>query len=314
MPTDHDPPTDRDRMVSVVIATHHRPELLRAALAAVLEQRYDGPIEVIVVFDGTEPDRSLERDDPSRTVRVVPNSRTRGLAGGRNTGILEATGEYVAFCDDDDCWLPEKLALQVERLAATPECALAVSGVMIESAGRTTVRVPPNPVITHAQLLRNRITEAHPSSVVVRRAALLDSIGLVDEDIPGSYGEDYEWILRATNVTDVAVVQLPLVRVLWGATSFFQDRWQTIADAIEYLIARHPDLTTDRHGLARLHARRAYALAGAGERARGARLALRSLRLRPLDRRPYLALFVATGIVDAGRLMRLANRFGAGIV
>src|SRR5690606_10467726 len=95
------PPT-RTPKVSVIIATHQRPELLRRAVDAVLEQRYDGPIECVVVFDQTPVDDSLVRDDVERTVAVVPNTRTPGLAGARNSGILAATGELIAFCDDDD--------------------------------------------------------------------------------------------------------------------------------------------------------------------------------------------------------------------
>ena len=46
-------------------------------------------------------------------------------------------------------------------------------------------------------LLKSRVFAAHPSTVLVRRKAMLERIGLVDEEIPGSYGEDYEWLLRA---------------------------------------------------------------------------------------------------------------------
>ena len=88
--------------VSVVIATRNRPEMLRSAIQAVMEQSYPGRIECVVVFDRTEPDLSLRRDDGSRQVVVVENSRVGGLAGARNAGILASTGELVAFCDDDD--------------------------------------------------------------------------------------------------------------------------------------------------------------------------------------------------------------------
>ncbi len=300
--------------ISVVIVTHHRPELLRTALDGVITQRYNGQIEVIVVFDATDPDLSIEMQTPNRSITTMRNSRFAGLAGSRNTGILACSGELVAFCDDDDCWLPGKISAQVDLLDSRPECDVAVTGIFIVAGNRTTVRLPPTESLTHDQFLANRITAAHPSSVVVRRTALVERIGLVDEDTPGSYGEDYEWILRATAIAPVAALQLPLVKVLWGATTYFQDRWQMVADGISYLIERHPDLATNRRGLARLYGHRAFALAAAGHRAQGARLALKSFRLRPNDRRPYLALLVAAGIVDAGKLMRLANRFGAGIV
>lgn len=69
---------------------------------------------------------------------------------------------------------------------------MVTSGVFVRHRGRTIARTAPTPVIPHRQLLRSRMLELHPSTVMVRRSPLLDHIGLVDEDIPGSYGEDYD--------------------------------------------------------------------------------------------------------------------------
>src|SRR5690606_16241883 len=105
-------------VVSVVIPTHNRPALMRRAATPVLEQGADVPLEVIVVFDRSDPDRTLESAAPGRTVRVMANQRTPGLAGSRNTGILAARGRLVAFLDDDDEWLPGKLGRQLSAMAA----------------------------------------------------------------------------------------------------------------------------------------------------------------------------------------------------
>ena len=102
--------------VGVVLPTRNRPEQLRAALAAVLAQDYPGELRAIIVHDRSEPDQSLA----GAAVQVVRNSRTPGLAGARNTGVLALATGLVAFCDDDDQWLPGKLRSQVEALAARP--------------------------------------------------------------------------------------------------------------------------------------------------------------------------------------------------
>ncbi len=109
----------RHPTVSVVIATREREELLRKTLAGVLGQDYGGDIEVVVVYDQAAPRDEHVRDDPHRRVRVVTNARVIGLAGARNTGTAEATGELIAFCDDDDTWQPTKLRRQVERMRPT---------------------------------------------------------------------------------------------------------------------------------------------------------------------------------------------------
>ncbi|HEV2893829.1 MAG TPA: glycosyltransferase family A protein, partial [Actinomycetota bacterium] len=91
--------------VSVVVPTRDRPELLRRAVTAILEQTYQGPIECVVVFDQSDPDLPWGALPAGRRLVLVRNQRTPGLAGARNSGILAATGELVAFCDDDDEWL-----------------------------------------------------------------------------------------------------------------------------------------------------------------------------------------------------------------
>ena len=118
-------------LVSVVVPTRDRPELLRRAVTAILGQTYGGPIECVVVFDQSDPDLPWADLPPGRTLVVVRNDRSPGLAGARNSGILAATGELVAFCDDDDEWLPEKLTRQVARLLATPSAAVATTGILV---------------------------------------------------------------------------------------------------------------------------------------------------------------------------------------
>ena len=297
--------------VDVVVATHHRPELLRAALASIMQQTYAGPITCLVVFDQAEPDRSLERDDPHRSVRVVTNDRTPGLAGARNTGILAGEGDLVAFCDDDDEWLPDKVACQVDALART-SADTVVTGITVRYSDREVSRVPTPASVRLEHLVRHRGMEAHPSTVLVRRSALTERIGLVDEDIPGSYGEDYDWILRAAEAGDLAVVEAPLVIVRWGQ-SLFSQRWQTIHDALGYLLDKHPAFRRDPQALARITGQQAFALAALGRRRDAVRAAVRTLRSSPRERRAYLALAVASGAVSAPRVLDLAHRRGRGI-
>lgn len=298
--------------VGVVIATHNRPELLRVALDAVLAQDYPGVIETVLVFDQSEPDLSLAADDATRPVRVVANTEHKpGLAGARNTGILALDTDLVAFCDDDDAWLPAKIRLQVEALADSPALT-AVTGITIVYGDHEVDRVPEPGSVTVQTLATRRVMEAHPSSVIVRRSALLGPIGLVDEEIPGSYGEDYDWILRAAQAGAIAVVPQALVRVRWGQ-SLFSQRWQTIADWIDYALAKHPVLSRDRRGLARLRGQRAFAMSALGRRREAWREIGRTLRLDPLQQRAWVAMPVALGVLPAKTVLDLAHRRGHGI-
>ena len=100
-------------LVSVIIPTLHRPTLLTRALASVFRQTWR-ELEVIVIVDGPDPETIAVLqtiDDPRLRIIVNPHSLT--AAGARNAGMDHAKGEWIAFLDDDDEWLPEKLAKQV---------------------------------------------------------------------------------------------------------------------------------------------------------------------------------------------------------
>lgn len=300
--------------VSVVIATHNRPRLLRAAIDAVLAQDYPGMIECLVVFDQAPIDDSLAHNDPAahRSVAVLSNTRTPGLAGARNSGITAAMGEYVAFCDDDDEWLPGKLTAQVALLTETG-ANVAVTGIEINYRDNVVQRVPRTSDLTVAELARRRVMEAHPSTVLVRLTALHDKIGLVDEAIPGSYGEDFDWILRAAQAGRIAVVEEPMVRVLWGSQSYFNQRWRTIIEAIDYGLAKHPVLSEDPRGLARLQGRKAFAYAALKQTRPALRWAWSALRLNWREQRAYVAVVVGLRLISADRALKLAHSAGRGI-
>jgi len=310
-PTSPEPRPEELPSVDVVVATHNRPEQLRAALDAIWRQTYAGQVNCYVVFDQTEPDLSLARKGPRRSIQVLANDRSPGLAGARNCGILASQGRLVGFCDDDDEWLPTKLARQVEALGAC-DAPTSVTGIRVHYRDREFERVPTEAVMTLRNLVRNRVMEAHPSTVVVRREALLDQIGLVDEDIPGSFGEDYDWILRAAQVGSFAVVEEALVHVHWGQ-SLFSRRWDTIVAAIDYWLVKHPAFHKDPKALGRLYGQRAFALAALGRRREALVTAARAAGKSPRERRAYLAVAVALGVVSAERLMDLANKRGRGI-
>jgi glycosyltransferase involved in cell wall biosynthesis len=297
--------------IDVVIATHNRPELVRTAIDSVWHQDYPGPIHCTVVFDQAQPDFALERVSANRSVRVITNRRSPGLAGARNAGIIAGRAEFVAFCDDDDSWRADKVRRQIEALTGS-DALTSVTGIVVQYENRSVVRVPRAQDVTLRQLARNRVMEAHPSSVMVRREALEGPIGLVDEQIPGSYGEDFDWILRAAQAGTFAVVEAPLVTVRWGA-SLFSQKWQTIIDSIDYGLGKHPVFSADPQALGRLYGRRAFAQAALGRSREGLRGAWRTIRVSPKERRAYLAAAVSLKVVSAERLMRIAHTRGHGI-
>ncbi|WP_148571556.1 glycosyltransferase family 2 protein [Nocardioides caldifontis] len=302
----HDP-------VSVVIATRNRPEMVREAIEAVRVQDYPGPVEVVLVYDQSEPDLSLGTDDPHRSVRVIENQHSAGLAGARNTGIEAATGTYVAFCDDDDYWLPTKVSRQVARLSTSPDAVMVTCGIRVEYDGETFDRVLELDEVPFEEMLRDRHTELHPSTFLMRRQPLLDRVGLVDEAVPGGFGEDYEFLLRTAKDQPIANVRAPLTVVRWGKQSFFFRRWETMAAGLTWLLDRYPEFEGSRRGSARVKGQIAFAQSSMGHRKDGLRWAGRALRSNPTEPRAFLAAAVAAGVVKPDRVMELLHHRGKGI-
>ena len=114
--------------VSVVISTHNRHEMLKRAIDSVLKQTFQD-FEIIVVDDGDEPAEEVVKsfsDSRTRYLRCeIPHS---GAPIARNIGIRSSQGEFVAFLDDDDEWMPLKLELQVKALDENSEADFCFCG------------------------------------------------------------------------------------------------------------------------------------------------------------------------------------------
>ncbi|HXY91308.1 MAG TPA: glycosyltransferase family 2 protein, partial [Acidimicrobiia bacterium] len=120
---------------SVIVPTYGRPEYLRAAVDSVLAQTVDD-LECIVVDDATPIPVPRPSQDPR--VRLVSRARNGGPAAARNSGLQAATGTYVAFLDDDDVWVPDRLeqALDQHRRAPLVVCFQSVVGGSLDARGR----------------------------------------------------------------------------------------------------------------------------------------------------------------------------------
>lgn len=302
----------QDRSVSVIIATRDRPELLRRAIDAVKAQRHDAHLEIVVVFDRCEPDRGLETESDDVRLIVTTNARTPGLAGARNSGIDKASNGWIAFCDDDDEWLPGKLQAQFTALAEIPRSRAACTGILIRYQDTDTPRMPDPSRLGFEDFLRDRMTEVHPSSWLVNKQTLVDRIGVVDEEIPGSYAEDYDLFLRTARVCPIVVAPQPLIRVWWHGASFFFERWKMIDEALDYLVDKYPEFHDHPDGLARIRGQQAVARAAMGDRRRALKTVAETIRLRPTEKRLPLALAVVAGL-KAETALKAAHRFGKGI-
>ncbi|WP_035257699.1 glycosyltransferase family 2 protein [Desulfatirhabdium butyrativorans] len=198
--------------VSVIIPTYNRNRFLRRAIESVLQQRY-ADFELIVVDDASsEPVQDIVRcfDDPR--IRLIRHETNKGEAEARNTGILNASGEYIAFLDDDDEWLADKLALQVEKLETCPPKVggIYTGYIVIDfSSGRELfTRIPFRKGDIYRDLLRRNVIAA-PSTVLLRRVCF-ETAGLFDGSV--YYGVDHDLFLRIAKHFHYDYLDVPLVK------------------------------------------------------------------------------------------------------
>src|SRR5690606_15281238 len=121
-------------------------------------------------------------------------------------------------------WLPTKLHEQVSLWGLVPAAVGIATGMTVVTQTSEVSHTPP-PIVVRDDLLASRVSAIHPSSFLFRRADLLALPEGVDENIPASYGEDYDLLLRLAQSGPIASVQGALVVVHWDRVSHFAGRW-----------------------------------------------------------------------------------------
>ena len=207
--------------VTAVIPTRNRLGMLRQALDSALSQ-VGVEIQVVVVdegsSDGTPAFLAAIRDD---RVRVVRHDEPLRLPGARNAGIALVDTEWVAFCDDDDLWAPDKLAAQVERLERVPSSEWSCVGAVYVDERLRIVgghRPPPDGDV-HAAVLADNVIPSGGSGVLARTALVRELGGF--RSLPAS--EDWDLWIRLARVAPLAAVDRPLLGYRVLATSHSHD-------------------------------------------------------------------------------------------
>lgn len=298
--------------IGVVVTTRDRPGRLRRALAAIDAQDYRGRLRIIVAYDQTPPDWQLARSG-RRPLMVLANWRTPGFAGARNTGALGLDTELVAFCADEDEWRPGKLTTQVAALRAAPDSEVVTCAVDVECDGRLASRRLGAAQVGLARLLQARPVALHPSTLLVRRAALTGGLGLLAEDSTGSQNETWDLLLRAAKRAPIAHVDEPLVRVSWAPGARTPASYAQRIASLRWMMGRHPELRTSRHGSARVYGKLACWSVAAGNNEDALRYTRAAVRNNWREPRAAIALAALTGVVSIESVLTVLQRRGHGI-
>ena len=202
-------------LVSVQIPTKNRADLcLRTALENALEVRENVAgyldLEIIVVDDkSTDATRRVVAEYPVRCVE----GPGRGVAAARNAGVRAATGEYIAFLDDDDVWLEGHLVPQVSILEARQDVALIFGqGRLADWDLRPVYKATPESPLPDGEAFAFFLDQCVQLDTAVIRREAIEAVGGFDEDI-GSGPEDWDLELRIAARYDC--IGLPVPVALW---------------------------------------------------------------------------------------------------
>ncbi|HSY02371.1 MAG TPA: glycosyltransferase [Acidobacteriaceae bacterium] len=207
-------------LVSAVIPTRGRPELLLCAIRSAFHQTWR-PMEVIVVIDGPDADteaRLAQISDARLRVVILPE-----ISGGciaRNAGVRAACGDWIAFLDDDDEWLPEKIERQMSAIAESDAWFPVLTCRLIAHSPTTSRMLPPR-VYDSSQPVADYLfcrTGLTDPGGLIQTSTLLASRDLLLA-IPFREGlrmhQDWDWVIRVASHEGVTVTMLPKPLVIW---------------------------------------------------------------------------------------------------
>jgi glycosyltransferase involved in cell wall biosynthesis len=199
--------------VTVIIPVFNRAHVVERAIASALAQDVpagEWSIHVIVVDDGSSDDLGEVLRRFGAGVTCIRHDRNKGAAAARNTGIAAADGEFVAFLDSDDTWLPRKLAAQIDFMETHGHRA-SCTAYLLKRPNAPEFASPR--YATGALGLSDLVWGCFvsPGSTLVCRREVFGQIGSLDEDLQRL--EDWDWLLRYVKVHPLGFLAQPLARI-----------------------------------------------------------------------------------------------------
>lgn len=231
------PFVDAGPLVTIVVPTHNRRRLLRRALRSIVDQRYR-PLEILVVNDAGEPVGDLVdalEAEPGVRSRTIDLPENRYLAAARNAGLSQASGDYVAFLDDDDRLYPHHVGHLVAL--ARDGGYRAVCGTSFFEDGGLTAGPPPD--FEWEELLVRNVT---PVQGMLIERELARRVGPFDTGLRAN--EDWEYWIRLRRETEILTSLVPssVVRAQRGAGRMTSAGLAPFLEAHRVIYRRYLDL------------------------------------------------------------------------
>ena len=227
-------------LVTAIITTHNRNDLVGRAIESVLHQTYKN-LECIVVDDASIVSAEAVCRKYSVEFIYIPKAESKGGNHARNVGIKAAKGEYIAFLDDDDYWLPTKIEKQV-ALIIEKQCALVYSNAKAEIVqGNNVTYMEYSLDYTKRGDMHEKIFMSICClniTILVEKQKLFE-VGLFDEDV--RFWQEYELTMRLAQVSLFYFVDeiLAVYRVNVKDTGRLTNKYYEWRKAVDYIYDKH---------------------------------------------------------------------------
>ena len=195
--------------LSIIIPVFNRAHCIQRALQSIQNQNF-ADWELLVGDDASTDDTVATIEAEVPTARVIRLAKNSGAAAARNAALRLATGEYVAFLDSDDEWLPHKIASQVSFLDQYSDYAMVATSHFFQRRNGVQRKVAVANVKNWQSQLHHSLTFHGASTPLIRRS-VIDSVGPQDELL--RVLEDWDWMLRIAEKHRIHVLPEPLVLI-----------------------------------------------------------------------------------------------------
>ncbi len=294
--------------VSVVIPVFNSAATIQRAVTSVFAQRFDGggaasgfdanEVEVVVVNDGSTDGSSETLRRFGDQIRVI-DQPNRGAAAARNAGVAAAHGEYLAFLDADDAWLPHKLASTMPLLERNPSVVLVFSdAIPVDANGEPVGESYVTPDCAHAPTMAEMLERwwpIIPSTAVMRIATFNACGGFVEEFRAAAYEDPYLFLV-AREHGEFAYVAERLVYYRYESAGVRMEKYQRYSEVFirrvreRYGSAARGLINGTRHAFTSALGYEGLIAMRSGDLSTARRYFARALREQPLDLKTALRL------------------------
>jgi len=289
--------------VSIIVPTYNRAPLLEKAISSALNQTYTD-FELLVCDDGsTDYTPTLVKGFKDKRIVSTRYEKNKGVIGVRNDAILNSRGDYIAFLDDDDEWLPTKLEKQLhafESGAVKAEVVYTGAYYFDMKLGRNVKSsIPKFRGNILSELLKNNFIIT--SSIVIKKHCF-DKVGLFDPEYRSA--SDFDMWIRIADDFEFDYVAEPLVKYTINEVSI-STNYEAVIRGLERILTKHQNLfENDRKAYVNHLLKLGVAYCYNGETGKGRDILLKAIKLHPSDPRLYYNCFIATLGYDTFKFLK----------